>query len=156
MIKQGILNADLRSLTARIGHRDRFAIVDAGYNIPLGIETVDLAFLPNIPSMVQVVEGIINEMAIEEVILACEIKEMSPDLDKEYAKHWPEKAKLSYIPHIEFDEEIKKVKAVIRTGGYKSRWLMPAACISRTIVATRLISIRFTRTSGGLVAQSAL
>ena len=35
MIKQGILNADLRSLTARIGHRDRFAIVDAGYNIPL-------------------------------------------------------------------------------------------------------------------------
>lgn len=44
MIKQGILNADLRSLTARIGHRDRFAIVDAGYNIPLGIETVDLAF----------------------------------------------------------------------------------------------------------------
>ena len=32
MIKQGILNADLRSLTARIGHRDRFAIVDAGYN----------------------------------------------------------------------------------------------------------------------------
>ena len=37
-----------------------------------------------------------------------EIKEMSPDLDKEYAKHWPEKAKLSYIPHIEFDEEIKK------------------------------------------------
>lgn len=65
--------------------------MDAGYNIPLGIETVDLAFLPNIPSMVQVVEGIINEMAIEEVILACEIKEMSPDLDKEYAKHWPEK-----------------------------------------------------------------
>ena len=43
MIKQGILNADLRSLTARIGHRDRFAIVDAGYNIPLGIETVDFA-----------------------------------------------------------------------------------------------------------------
>ena len=79
----------------------------------LGIETVDLAFLPNIPSMVQVVEGIINEMAIEEVILACEIKEMSPDLDKEYAKHWPEKAKLSYIPHIEFDEEIKKVKPTI-------------------------------------------
>lgn len=88
--------------------------------LQIGIETVDLAFLPNIPSMVQVVEGIINEMAIEEVILACEIKEMSPDLDKEYAKHWPEKAKLSYIPHIEFDEEIKKVKAVIRTGGY---WL---------------------------------
>ena len=42
MIKQGILNADLRSLTARIGHRDRFAIVDAGYNIPLGIETVEI------------------------------------------------------------------------------------------------------------------
>ena len=70
--------------------------------------------------MVQVVEGIINEMAIEEVILACEIKEMSPDLDKEYAKHWPEKQNYPLYPNIEFDEEIKKVKAVIRTGGY---WL---------------------------------
>lgn len=26
MIKQGILNADLRSLTARIGHRDRLRL----------------------------------------------------------------------------------------------------------------------------------
>ena len=50
MLKKGILNAQLRSVMARIGHRDRYAIVDAGYNIPAGIETVDLAFLPNIPT----------------------------------------------------------------------------------------------------------
>lgn len=74
MIKQGILNADLRSLTARIGHRDRFAIVDAGYNIPLGIETVDLAFLPNIPSMVQVVEGIIMKWQLKRSFLHVKLK----------------------------------------------------------------------------------
>lgn len=120
MIKKGILNADLRSLTARIGHRDRFAIVDAGYNIPKDVETVDLAFLPNIPSMVQVLDGILNEMAIQEVFLAEEIKTMAPELNEEYKKMWPSNTKVTYIPHSQFDEEIKNVKGVIRTGGY---WL---------------------------------
>lgn len=120
MIKHGILNASLRSFTARIGHRDRFAIVDAGYNIPAGIETVDLAFLPNIPSMVQVLGGILDEMAIQGVVLAEEIKTMAPELNKQYEEMWPQNAKVTFIPHLQFDEEIKHVKGVIRTGGY---WL---------------------------------
>ena len=118
MLKKGILNAQLRSVMARIGHRDRSAIVDAGYNIPAGIETVDLAFLPNIPTILQVLDGILDEMAVEGVILASEIKEWSPEMDRAYAERWPEGVKVTYIPHSEFDEEIKHVKAVIRTGQY--------------------------------------
>ena len=83
-----------------------------------GIETVDLAFLPNIPTILQVLDGILDEMAIEGVILASEIKEWAPEMDAEYAKRWPAEAKVTYIPHSEFDEEIKHVKAVIRTGQF--------------------------------------
>ena len=118
MLKKGILNAQLRGVMGRIGHRDRYAIVDAGYNVPAGIETVDLAFLPNIPTILQVLDGILDEMAIEGVILASEIKEWAPEMDAEYAKRWPKEAKLTYIPHCEFDEEMKNCKAVIRTGQY--------------------------------------
>ena len=45
MQKYGILNAQLRSLLARTGHRDHLAITDAGYNIPLGREVVDLSLI---------------------------------------------------------------------------------------------------------------
>jgi len=118
MLKRGILNAQLRSVMARLGHRDRYAIVDAGYNVPAGIETVDLAFLPNIPTILQVLDGILDEMAVEGVILASEIKEWAPEMDAAYAERWPAEAKITYIPHSEFDEEMKHVKAVIRTGQY--------------------------------------
>ncbi len=118
MLKRGILNAQLRSMTARIGHRDRFAIVDAGYNIPSGIETVDLAFLPNIPTILQILDGVLDEMAIEKVVLAAEIREQSAELDRAYSERWPASAEVEYIPHAAFDEEIKRVKGVIRTGQY--------------------------------------
>lgn len=118
MLKRGILNAQLRHMTARIGHRDRFAIVDAGYNIPSNIETVDLAFLPNIPTILQVLDGILDEMAIEEVTLAEEIREWSPELDAAYAQRWPQDVPVRYIPHVHFDQEIQHVKGVIRTGQY--------------------------------------
>jgi D-ribose pyranase len=103
---------------ARIGHRDRYAIVDAGYNVPAGIECVDLAFLPNIPTILQVLDGIQDEMVIEGVILASEIKEWSPEMDAAYAQRWAEGVQVTYIPHSEFDKEIQHVKAVIRTGQY--------------------------------------
>ena len=106
MLKRGILNAQLRSVMARLGHRDRYAIVDAGYNVPAGIETVDLAFLPNIPTILQVLDGILDEMAVEGVILASEIKEWAPEMDAAYAERWPAEAKVTYIPHSEFDEEM--------------------------------------------------
>ena len=118
MLKSGILNAQLRSVMARIGHRDRYAIVDAGYNVPAGIETVDLAFLPNIPTILQVLDGILDEMVIEGVIIASEIKEWAPEQDAAYAQRWDENVQVTYIPHSEFDEEMKRVKAVIRTGQY--------------------------------------
>jgi D-ribose pyranase len=118
MLKRGILNAQLRQLTARIGHRDRFAIVDAGYNVPQGIEDVDLAFLPNIPAILQVLDGILDEMEIEKVILALEIKEWSPTLNDEYNKRCPVQVEQIHIPHSEFDQEIKNAKGVIRTGQY--------------------------------------
>ena len=39
-------------------------------------------------------------------------------MDAAYAERWPSAAKVPYIPHSEFDEEMKHVKAVIRTGQY--------------------------------------
>lgn len=117
MQKFGILNAQIRSLLARSGHRDRIALTDAGFNNPLGVETVDMAFLPNIPTILQVLDGVLAEFSIEKVILAEEIKTMAPELLKEYQKRFP-KTPIEFIPHSEFDELMPKVKGIIRTGQY--------------------------------------
>lgn len=86
MIKHGLLNANAKFLLARMGHRDLLGVTDAGYNTPIGAEVVDLAVLPNIPTMEQVLNGIKEEVAIEKVYLACEIKEWAPDLLEVYNK----------------------------------------------------------------------
>ena len=44
----GILNADIIS---RSGHRDEIIVCDAGFSIPFGIRTVDLAITENVPKV---------------------------------------------------------------------------------------------------------
>ena len=117
MLKHGIINADIKYLLASLGHRDRIAITDAGYNVPSSIPKIDIAVLPGMPELLPILDGVLDEIAVEQVVLAEEIKSMSPKLHEEYRKRFPEK-KICYIPHSEFDEVIKDVKGVIRTGQY--------------------------------------
>ena len=51
MLKRGMLNAQGKFLLARTGHLDYLGITDAGFNIPEGIEVVDLAVKPNLPEL---------------------------------------------------------------------------------------------------------
>lgn len=128
----GILHAQLRSLTARLGHQGRIAIVDAGYNIPLGIETVDLAFLPNIPSMVQVLEGLLGELSVEKAYLSERIRQAAPQLDAAYQARWDAKTEVTYLPSDEFRAMFSTVKGVIRTGGFglhSPNIILQAGCV---------------------------
>ena len=106
MQKYGILNAQLRSLLARTGHRDHLAITDAGYNIPLGREVVDLAFLPNLPAILQVLDGILDEFSVEKVYLS------------EGIHHYAPKQLEEYVKDEEIDNMMESVKGVVRTGNY--------------------------------------
>ena len=79
-MKNGMLNSNLKYMLARMGHRDLLAVTDAGYNIPRDMETVDVALLPNVPTIMQVIEAIQLEVPIEAVYLAEEIKVQAPDI----------------------------------------------------------------------------
>ncbi|MEA5055647.1 MAG: D-ribose pyranase [Propionicimonas sp.] len=118
MQKSGILNAQLRYLLARSGHRDRLALTDAGFNNPSGVELVDLAFLPNVPTILQVLDGILEEFTVERVILASEIETFAPELLHEYRARFEPDIPMSFVPHSEFDLLMPQVKGVIRTGQY--------------------------------------
>lgn len=117
MLKHGILNAKVKYCLADQGHRDQFAITDAGYNIPKNVEKIDLAFLPNLPMLMEVLDGVRDEIAIEKIILAEEIKTMSPTILEEYRKRFSDDM-IEFIPHSELDKNMEKVNFAIRTGQY--------------------------------------
>ncbi|GFI02929.1 D-ribose pyranase [Lachnospiraceae bacterium 64-25] len=118
MQKYGILNAQIRSLLARTGHRDWLAITDAGYNIPLGIEVADLAFLPDIPTILQVLDGILDEFSVEKVYLSDGIHNYAPSQLEAYEKRFQGKCPIVFVKDEEMDDMMKQVKGAVRTGNY--------------------------------------
>jgi D-ribose pyranase len=117
IMKQALVNAKAKYLLARMGHRDLLGITDVGYNNPKEVEIVDLAVLPDVPTQMQVIDGVLAEIPVEKLILATEIKEWSPDILEEYNKRF-KNIKIEFIPHSDFDILMHGTKGIIRTGQY--------------------------------------
>ena len=64
MKKSGILNAKLSEIIASMGHTDKLVICDSGLPIPKGAQTVDLALSLNIPSFIDTLQVILQEMLL--------------------------------------------------------------------------------------------
>lgn len=117
MIKQGILHPQLLHLLARCAHGSQIALVDSGFGIPQGPERVDLAFLPNLPTTLQVLDGILAQFSIEKAIIAQEIHEMSPGYLKEMEKRI-DPGLLEFIPWSEFRPRIGQCDGIVRSGDH--------------------------------------
>ncbi|RWZ54672.1 D-ribose pyranase [Halobacillus fulvus] len=111
MKKQGMLNRDIASTLARLGHTDTIVIADCGLPIPDGVPCIDVSLTKGFPGFFDVLEAIQDDMEIEAVTLAEEIKQHNPSL---YEKlHFKE---THIVSHEEFKSHTHKAKAVIRTG----------------------------------------
>jgi D-ribose pyranase len=73
MKKNGILNAPLSRIVAGMGHTDMLVICDSGLPIPRGAEVVDLALTKNIPRFLDTLKIILEELQIEEAVVASEL-----------------------------------------------------------------------------------
>lgn len=117
MKKTGILNAQLISYIAALGHKDTFMIGDAGMPIPKGVPIVDLVLCGGVPTFEQVMDAVLKETEVEYYYLAEEIKEKNPRLLAYIQKSLPEVGS-EMIPHVELKEMSKNVKFAIRTGEF--------------------------------------
>ncbi|MBO2519629.1 MULTISPECIES: D-ribose pyranase [Limnochorda] len=114
MRRQGILHPQISRIISEMGHTDGLVVADAGLPIPKGVERVDLAFLPGVPSFLTVLDGILAELSIEGALLAQEIQEANPTLWREVQSRL--QVPIEYVPHQRFKERLPSVRAVIRTG----------------------------------------
>ncbi|ALA70173.1 ribose pyranase [Geobacillus stearothermophilus 10] len=115
MKKRGILNKELNTLLASLGHTDTIVIADCGLPIPNEQARIDLSLVKGFPPFLSVLDAVMDELEIEEVVLAEEIKDENPDL-YERIKQRMDGVPVQFVPHEQFKAMTKQAKAVIRTG----------------------------------------
>lgn len=134
MKKAGIINADISRVLSYMGHTDRIAIGDCGLPIPEETERIDLALRLGTPRFMEVLEAILDDMVIEKVVLAEEIKENNPALLAEIQNLLKERelqVPVEFISHAQLKEETKSCRAVIRSGENTpyANIILQSACI---------------------------
>lgn len=117
-MKKGILiNSELSYVVSRMGHTDSLTICDSGLPIPKDTQVIDLALKKGLPTFLDTLDVVLEELQVEEIILAEEIVEASNDLYNEILKRF-ENIKLTTVKHEDFKDLTKSSRAIIRTGEY--------------------------------------
>lgn len=123
-MKRGVLlNAPLSALVAQMGHTDEITVCDAGLPIPTGPERIDLALMAGTPSLETVLTALFTDLVVEKVIMASEIKQISPAahqaLVAQLEAHAAAQGKpiaIEYCLHEEFKTRSRQSKAIVRSG----------------------------------------
>ena len=117
MKKAGILNSDISRVLSYMGHTDCIAIGDCGLPIPDEVERIDLALKFGVPTFMETLATVAEDMKIEKIILAQEIKMQNPkvlaEIEALFAEH---NIETQFVTHSELKALTHDCKAVIRTG----------------------------------------
>ncbi|WP_410513582.1 D-ribose pyranase [Paenibacillus sp. BR2-3] len=117
MKKIGILNSDISRVISELGHTDTIVICDSGLPIPAHVKRIDLALKQGVPRFMDCLATVLQEMQVEEAIIALEMEEKSPALKEEMTSVL-EGVTLHEISHEEFKILTHDAKAIIRTGEF--------------------------------------
>lgn len=98
MKKGTVLNSDISSVISRLGHTDTLVVCDAGLPIPKSTTRIDMALTQGVPSFMQVLGVVTNEMQVEAAIIAEEIKHHNPQLHETLLTHLEQLQNTREIP----------------------------------------------------------
>ena len=117
MKKAGILNSDISRVLSYMGHTDCIAIGDCGLPIPDQVERIDLALKFGVPTFMETLATVAQDMKIEKIVLAQEIKTQNPKVLAEIeALFAGQNMEVQFVTHVELKTLTRDCKAVIRTG----------------------------------------
>lgn len=118
MLKNGIINPQVNYNLSLLTHMDKFLVSDSAMELPKDMTRIDLAFVPNVPDVITVTKGILEECLIEKAYLANEMREVSRELYDAYRELFSEyNVPIEQVPHSEFCRLTnKEVRFTIRTG----------------------------------------
>jgi D-ribose pyranase len=117
MKKAGILNSDISRVLSYMGHTDLICVGDCGLPIPDEVERIDLSLKFGVPGFMETLEVVVNDMKVEKIVLAEEIKTQNPKVLGEIeALFAGQEIEVEFMSHTELKALTRDCKAVIRTG----------------------------------------
>jgi len=116
MKKHGTLNAQLSRVLAELGHGDSIVIADCGLPIPEGVERIDLALAPGIPSFTETLRVVLEDMQVESAVFADEIHTHNTQLSACAVQLQEAGIAVKLVNHEQFKALTRNARAVIRTG----------------------------------------
>ena len=117
MKKSVLINSEISSVISKMGHTDMLTICDSGLPIPKNVERIDLALKHGIPTFLDTLDTVLEELKVEEVIIASEMEEVSTKLYKEIENRFKD-IKITKVDHEEFKAVTKDSMAIVRTGEF--------------------------------------
>ncbi|HHY83407.1 MAG TPA: D-ribose pyranase [Clostridiales bacterium] len=129
MYKGECLNSQLLRIMGETGHTDLICVCDAGFPVPQNVEKVDLAWKPGKPGFIEVCRMLGDNMVLEKVYLAEEIKKKNQAVLQEFTDLFPN-IELVFMSHEELKKLSKSCRAVVRTGEFSaySNCIFAAGC----------------------------
>ena len=115
MKQRGILHPELLELIAAAGHGDVIVLTDAGLRVPKGVRRIDLGLTCGVPTILDVIRAMNEELVIEAATVATEFREWNPDVYAATMEVLP--VAPDERPHQELmDDMAKTAYAYVKTG----------------------------------------
>jgi D-ribose pyranase len=115
MKKTKLINSEISYTISKMGHTDSLTIGDCGLPIPNEVNRIDLALKYGVPTFLETLDTVLEELCVEEIVIANEIIENNEAIHNEILKRF-ENIKVTYVSHEDFKNQTKESKAVVRTG----------------------------------------
>src|SRR4051812_45492558 len=106
MLKSGLLNPAVLSLLARVRHTNTLVIADRGFPFWPQIETVDLALVDGVPTVLQVLDAIRPNFVIGRAFAAREFTKNNPADIRNALAGRLRGVSLVFEPHIAFKKRV--------------------------------------------------
>jgi D-ribose pyranase len=115
----GTLNGQLSRVISETGHTDQVVVTDAGLPIPSSVERVDLAVRQDLPRFLDLLDVVLEEIAVEGALLSEEIKQASPRMLAEIEKRLAARGvQPQFVPHTQFKQATTAARAAVRSGEF--------------------------------------
>ncbi len=113
-----MLNSHVSQAIATMGHFDLLTVNDAGMPIPNDDRRIDLAVTKGLPSFIDVLAAVLDELKIQKIYLAEEIKTHNAAQLKQIKALVNQDVEIAFIPHSEMKAYLshRLNKGNIRTG----------------------------------------
>ena len=110
-----LLNGRLASAVATLRHGDMIVVADAGLPAPPGVETLDLAVTPGIPSLADVLPALRDAAVLHEVLVATDMGRVNPTRRALVGEIFTSD-EIREVPHEEIEALLPRAALIVQTG----------------------------------------